>query len=51
MQTQLTNTLAIKLGCLAVHAREGDLRTARQLASDDEVMHWLATFHEGILPR
>lgn len=45
MQTQLTNTLAIKLRSLVMelHKDVPDRRVVRALATDDEVEQWIAT--------
>lgn len=55
---QLTDTLAVKLGSIVIHAEEGvgpkghsfDLAVLRTLTADGEVREWLDSFPPGYLP-
>lgn len=58
MRLELTPSLAVKLGSLAVHADEAigpdahqfDASAIRTLVDDAEVAAWLETFEPGLLP-
>ncbi len=58
MRLELTPSLAMKLGSLAVHADEAtgphghqfDMSAIRTLVEDSEVSEWLDDFGTGLLP-